>query len=359
MLHRGITFSVRDFAVSALLFLLSVTLCLLLRRLDPENDTSYVAMIFLLDVFLTAILTDGYLFSFCSAILGVLAVDYVFTEPFWRVSFLITGFPITFLVMLIISITTGVVASRAKRMEAASREAERQKTYANLLRSVGHDIRTPLTGIAGAANVLMEQEDELDQPQRRELLQNINEEAQWLIRVVENMLSITRLGAEKTALRKTAEPAEELIESAVAKFTARHSTIAAKVEVPQEFLMVPMDPILMQQVLTNLLENVADHARTATEVTVSLRRKDSNWAQITVADNGCGIPEEKLQTLFTTFSDVTPHGDNRRNMGIGLSVCRTVVAAHGGRIYAENRKSGGAAFTVELPLKEETNGNQR
>ena len=359
MLHRGITFSVRDFAVSALLFLLSVTLCLLLRRLDPENDTSYVAMIFLLDVFLTAVLTDGYLFSFCSAILGVLAVDYVFTEPFWRVSFLITGFPITFLVMLVISITTGVVASRAKRMEAASREAERQKTYANLLRSVGHDIRTPLTGIAGAANVLIEQEDELEKPQRRELLQNINEEAQWLIRVVENMLSITRLGAEKTALRKTPEPAEELIESTVAKFTGRHSAIAAKVEVPQEFLMVPMDPILMQQVLTNLLENVADHARGATEVTVSLRRKDDNWAQITVADNGCGIPEEKLRTLFTAFSDVTPHGDNRRNMGIGLSVCHTVVAAHGGRIYAENQKSGGAAFTVELPLKEETNGNQR
>ena len=359
LLKRGITFSVRDFTVFAVLFIVSVVLCLLLRHLDPNNDTRYVAMIFLLDVFLTAMLTEGYLFSLCAAVLSVLSVDYVFTEPFWRLSFVITGFPLTFVVMLVISIATGMVASRAKRMEAAAREAERQKTYANLLRSVSHDIRTPLTGIVGATNVLLEQEERLNAQQRRSLLKNVKEESQWLIRVVENMLSITRLGAENTALRKTEEPAEEIIEGALAKFTARHPEIAADVEVPQELLMVPMDALLMQQVLTNLLENVADHAENATEVTVCLRRKDEDWAQISVADNGCGIPKEKLHTLFKGFSPATQRGDIQRNMGIGLSVCRTVVEAHGGRIWAENQRDGGAIFTVELPLKEEENEDQR
>lgn len=359
LLKRGITFSVRDFTVFAVLFIVSVVLCLLLRHLDPNNDTRYVAMIFLLDVFLTAMLTEGYLFSLCAAVLSVLSVDYVFTEPFWRLSFVITGFPLTFVVMLVISIATGMVASRAKRMEAVAREAERQKTYANLLRSVSHDIRTPLTGIVGATNVLLEQEERLNAQQRRSLLKNVKEESQWLIRVVENMLSITRLGAENTALRKTEEPAEEIIEGALAKFTARHPEIAADVEVPQELLMVPMDALLMQQVLTNLLENVADHAENATEVTVCLRRKNEDWAQISVADNGCGIPKEKLHTLFKGFCPATQHGDIQRNMGIGLSVCRTVVEAHGGRIWAENQRDGGAIFTVELPLKEEENEDQR
>lgn len=359
LLKRGITFSVRDFTVFSVLFLVSVALCLLLRHLDPNNDTSYVAMIFLLDVFLTAMLTDGYLFSLCAAVLSVLSVDYVFTEPFWRLSFVITGFPLTFVVMLFISTATGMVASRAKRMEAAAREAERQKTYANLLRSVSHDIRTPLTGIVGATNVLLEQEDRLAPQQRRDLLENVKEESQWLIRVVENMLSITRLGAENTTLRKTEEPAEEIIEGAVAKFAARHPKIAAEVEVPKELLMVPMDALLMQQVLTNLLENVADHGETATEVRICLRRKDEAWAQITVADNGRGIPKEKLHTIFAGFSPASQYGDGQRNMGIGLSVCRTVVEAHGGRILAANQSSGGAVFTVELPLKEEENEDQR
>ncbi len=359
LLKRGITFSVRDFIVFVVLFLVSVVLCLLLRHLDPNDDTRYVAMIFLLNVFLTAMLTEGYLFSLFAAVLSVLLVDYVFTEPFWRLSFVITGVPVTFLVMLIISTVTGMVASRAKRMEAAAREAERQKTYANLLRAVSHDIRTPLTGIIGATNVLLEQGERLEPQQRRSLLENVKEESQWLIRVVENMLSITRLGAENTALRKTEEPAEEIIESAVAKFSARHPEIAAEVEVPQDLLLVPMDALLMQQVLTNLLENVADHGGNATQVTVCLRRSEDAWAQISVADNGCGIPKEKLHTLFKGFCPAAQQGDVQRNMGIGLSVCRTVVEAHGGRIWAANQSGGGAIFTLELPLKEDENENQR
>ena len=346
-----------DGAVSVTLFLLTTVLCLLLRELDRANDTSYVAVIFLLDVFLTAMLTEGYFFSVLSAVMSVLAVDYVFTAPYWAVSFVITGFPLTFFVMMFISIATGMIVSRARKAAAVVREAERQRTYADLLRAVSHDIRTPLTGIMGATNVLLEQDGELTEEQRRALLTDAHEDAQWLIRVVENLLSVTRIGGEVAKLNKSWEAPEEVIEGAIAKFAKRHPEIAVKVMVPDELLLVPMDPLLMQQVLTNLLENAAIHGGGVTLVTISLEKSSEN-AVIYVTDNGCGIAKEKMPTLFDGSADSGSWGDMKRNMGIGLSVCRTIVMAHGGSIYAENKETGGAMFRIVLPMKEDYNENQ-
>ena len=352
-----LTFSVRDCVVTVGLFLFSSALCLLLRQMDPNNDTSYVAVIFLLEVFLTAFLTDGYMFGILSAVFSVLAVDYAFTAPYWKVSFVITGFPLTFFVMMFISIATSMIVSRARKAAMVAREAERQQIYANLLRAVSHDIRTPLTGIVGATNVLLEQEN-LTAEQRRALLADANEDAQWLIRVVENLLSITRLGAENTRLNKSLEAAEEVIEGAVAKFSKRYPAIRVKVCLPDELLLVPMDPLLIQQVLTNLLENAVLHGGGVTAITVSLLQKDADWAAITVADNGQGIPPEKLATIFDGSVQSGPRSDIKRNMGIGLSVCRTVIVAHGGRISANNQEGGGASFCMELPMKEENHEDQ-
>ena len=354
-----VAFSVRDCAVTVVLFLLTSALCLLLRHFDPENDTSYVAVIFLLDVFLTAMLTEGYLFSMLCAVMGVLAVDYAFTEPYWKISFVVTGFPLTFIVMMFISLATGMITSRARRAAAMAREVERQKTHANLLRAVSHDIRTPLTGILGATNVLLEQEDQLTAEQRRSLLTDANEDAQWLIQVVENLLSITRMGGSEAAaeLRKSWEPLEEIVEASVSKFSRRYPRIRAQVKVPEELLLVPVDPLLIQQVLNNLLENAAIHGKTTSLVSVRLEQLNEDWAAITVEDNGCGIAPEKLPTIFDGITGGTLHGDMKRNMGIGLSVCRTVVCAHRGKIYAENKQSGGASFRVELPMKEEIHEN--
>lgn len=235
--------------------LLTVLLCLLLRSVDPHSDTSYVAVIFFLDVFLTALLTDGYLFSILIAVTGVLCVDYVFTEPYWEISFTLAGFPLTFIVMMFISVVTGMLTSRAKQVESLKREAERERIHSNLLRAVSHDIRTPLTGIVGATDVLLDQENALTPEQRHQLLSSANEDARWLIRIVENLLSITRIGAQGDAkVTKTLAVAEEVIEGAVAKFTSRGGKLPVHVHLPQEVLLVPMDELLIEQVLLNLLE---------------------------------------------------------------------------------------------------------
>ena len=352
-----LSYSGKDFIVSVSLYLISVVFCLVLRNFDPNNDTSYVSMIFLLDVFLTAMLTDGFFFSLTIAVFAVLSVDYIFTPPFWEVSFTLAGFPLTFLVMMTICVATGIVTSRAKKVSEMEREAEREKIHSNLLRAVSHDIRTPLTGIVGATNVLLEQDDTLTPQQRRELLKNANEEAQWLIHIVENLLSITRIGAgEDAQVTKTPEAAEEVIEGAVGKFRRRYPQIDVEVRLPEEFFLVPMDPLLIQQVITNLLENAAVHGVTTTRVAVSLEKR-GKWARFTVCDNGRGIPEGRLHNLFDGTQSAQK-GDSTRSMGIGLSVCKTVVAAHRGKIKGENIKGSGARFTVDLPLEEDEHEDQ-
>lgn len=352
-----LSYSGKDFIVSVSLYLISVVFCLVLRNFDPNNDTSYVSMIFLLDVFLTAMLTDGFFFSLTIAVFAVLSVDYIFTPPFWEVSFTLAGFPLTFLVMMTICVATGIVTSRAKKVSEMEREAEREKIHSNLLRAVSHDIRTPLTGIVGATNVLLEQDDTLTPQQRRELLKNANEEAQWLIHIVENLLSITRIGAgEDARVTKTPEAAEEVIEGAVGKFRRRYPQIDVEVRLPEEFFLVPMDPLLIQQVITNLLENAAVHGVTTTRVAVSLEKR-GKWARFIVCDNGRGIPEGRLHNLFDGTQSAQK-GDSTRSMGIGLSVCKTVVAAHRGKIKGENIKGSGARFTVDLPLEEDEHEDQ-
>lgn len=353
----GLHFSGMDTLKALGMYLMSVMGCLLLRSFDMHNDTSYVAMIFLLDVFLTAFWTDGYLLGIIAAVVGVFSVDYIFTYPFWHISFTLTGFPLTFLVMMTISILTATVTSRAKQTEAIRREAEREKMYADLLRAVSHDIRTPLTSIVGATNVLLEQESTLTAEQRKQLLQCTNEDAEWLIRIVENLLSITRINnSEEARVKKAPEAAEEVIEGAVAKTHKHYPDVDIRVTLPDELMLVPMDPLLIEQVLVNLMENAVIHGETH-RIDVMLRREGDN-AVFEVSDDGKGIPLSLLPRLFDGAARSDRRSDGKRSMGIGLSVCRTVVQAHGGTIRGDNKREGGACFTVTLPMKGDDNEDQ-
>ncbi|MBD9227202.1 MAG: DUF4118 domain-containing protein [Clostridiales bacterium] len=355
---NNLIYTPKDFIISFTLYIVTVIACMLLRSLDKTGDTSYVAMLFLTDVFLTAVLTDGYLFSILCAVLGVFSVDYIFTEPYWHISFTLAGFPLTFLVMMTISILAGALASRAKQMEATQRQMIREKMRGNLLRGMGHDIRTPLTGIVGATDVLLKQDETLTPQQRRELLQSINEEAKWLMRVSENLLSITRIDGENAGVKKTPELVEEIIEGSVSKFLRHYQGIAVQVHLPEEPMLVPMDPLLMQQVLFNLMENAARHGETVKQIDISLYQEEDK-AILEVADDGVGIAHSRLEHLFDgTLHPEEGREDARRDMGIGLSVCRTIVVAHGGSITASNQKNGGALFRIALPMeKEETHEN--
>lgn len=342
-------FTFRDFLIFIGIFACAVELCILLRMADSSDG--FASPVFVLAVLLISRFTNGYLFGTLAAILSVIGINYIFTYPYWEFNFTLAGYPLTFLTMLGVSLITCTMTTKIKQQERLRAEGEKEKMRANLLRSVSHDIRTPLTSIVGATSTLLEAKG-LSEAEQRALLEDVRDEAQWLIRVVENLLSITRMGDARTQLAKVPEAAEEILGEAARKFRKRFPDIQVAVSVPDELLLVPMDAILIEQVLSNLLENAATHGQTVTHIQLSVEREDA-YARFSVQDNGRGIPPKELPRLFdgTLKRSETPSGDGKRNMGLGLSVCMAIVRAHGGTMEAKNLPCG-AEFSFRLPLSE-------
>jgi len=347
-ISRLFPFSWRDFFVSVSILILAAGLCILLQEADTSDG--FASPIFVLAVLLISHLTTGYLFGLIASVVSVVCVNFIFTYPYWAVNFTLTGYPLTFLSFLMVSIITCTLTTQVQQQERLRSETEKAKMRANLLRSVSHDIRTPLTSIVGSTSTILENPG-LTNAEQKELLEDVRSEAQWLIRVVENLLSITRMGHDQTAhIDKEPEAAEEILSDAIQKFRRRFPHVSVSVEAPDELLMVPMDPILIVQVLSNLMENAVGHGQSTTHIRVSVCKQDKS-ALFSVQDNGGGIPEEVLPTLFdgNTKHNSSPTGDGKRNMGLGLSVCKAIVRAHGGTMSARNLPEG-AEFTFQLPL---------
>ena len=345
---RLFSFTLRDLLISAAILACALALCILLRRSDI-ND-SFASPVFVLAVLLISRFTNGYLFGTLAAFLSVFGINYIFTFPYWEVNFTMTGYPLTFFVMLCVSLVTCTMTTKIKQQEQFRMESEREKMRANLLRSVSHDIRTPLTSIVGSTSAVLETPD-LSPAQQRQLLEDVRDDAQWLVRVVEILLSITRMG-EDPKLSKQPEAAEEVLGEVVRKFRKHYPEIHVSVSVPEELLIVPMDAILIEQVMTNLLENAVRHGKNTSQIALSVHRENDE-AVFAVQDNGGGIPKKLLPELFsgTLRHSDTPTGDGKRNMGLGLSVCNAIVRAHGGTMDAKNA-NGGAELIFRLPMME-------
>ena len=251
--------------------------------------------------------------------------------------------------MLIVAVLTGMLTTKIKQQEKIRAESDREKMRANLLRAVSHDLRTPLTSIYGSCSAILENYGKLREGQQLKLLREMREDAQWLIRMVENLLSVTRIDSRKVEVIKTPTVLEELIDTVMVRFQKMYPEQRVQVEIPEEFISIPMDPVLIEQVLINILENAVFHAEGMTELNlrVSVRGKQ---AVFEVEDNGCGIPRERLDKIFTGFFEKKglPSDGRKSNMGIGLSVCAAIIQAHGGTIEAGNREGGGAVFRFFL-----------
>ena len=354
-IFRGGSFclTLRDTATTLGVLACAALICMLLRLMD-DGDT-YVTMIFMLAVILVSRLTNGYFYGIAASVVGTLGINYAFTAPYFKFCLSVPGYPLSFASMLLVSITTSAMTTQIKAQEKQRYKVQIEEMRANLLRAVSHDLRTPLTSISGAASVLM-QHPNMGRENQETLLREIIDDSEWLVRMVENLLSITRINAEPTNLNKTSEAAEEVISEAVRKFRKRFKAPAVEICLPDELVFVPMDAILIEQVITNLLENVALHGQTATKCWIRLT-VTADCAHFCIEDDGVGIPARDLGDIFE--SSITrpyqPTADGARSMGIGLSVCRAIILAHGGRIEAGNREAGGARFSFDLPLKEEKN----
>ena len=338
----------------SLLTVLTLTVVFLVNLfLVWQFDTKTMTpMIFVLGVFLVSWRTQGYGFGIVSSLISVLAVNWAFTYPYWAFDLISPECISSALVMLIVSTMTGALTTRLKQQEKLKAEAETERMRGNLLRAVSHDLRTPLTSIYGSCSAIIENFDTLPAEKQLLLLKDMQSDAQWLNRMVENLLSVTRVDADKVRLSKHGVVLEELIDALLVKFHKHYPDKKVQLEIPEEFISIPMDPVLIEQVLMNLLENAVFHAHGMRNLRLRVELKN-NHAVFYVEDDGCGIPEEKMEHLFTGLPGrEKPADSTRSNMGIGLSVCRTIIKAHGGELKAGNRPEGGAVFSFALEMEE-------
>ena len=338
------------------LFMLAVLLAAFGMNLFLQSwfDTrSMIPMIFVLGVFLVSWRTQGYFWGIFASLLSVLAVNYAFTYPYWAFDLISPECISAAVVMLIVATMTGALTTKLKAQEKMKATAEKERMRANLLRAVSHDLRTPLTSIYGACGVMLERYDSISRETHLKLLGEVQHDAQWLVRMVENLLSVTRLDAEKVCLTKQDTILEELVDSVLVKFRKHYPNQAVQVSIPDAFVSIPMDALLIEQVLINLLENAVFHAHGMKNLTLAVEIKGS-YAHFRVADDGCGIPQDRMDGLFTGLLDSSaPTDTGRSNMGIGLSVCSAIVRAHGSKMRARNLAAGGAEFSFSLELEDE------
>lgn len=342
-----------DALISFGILLAATLISLALSKIHDDNNTFSMSL-YILAVALIARFTHWYIHGIVASLVSVVCVNTIFTHPFWEFNMSITGYPLTFLSMLLVSLIISALTSQIKRQEQLRYEMEAEKMRANLLRSVSHDLRTPLASILGASSVLMDA-DASANVNRDEMLRQINREAKWLIRVMENLLSVTRFSGGSVSLKKDTEVVEEIVGSAIVKFRRNNPTISVSVTKPEEILLAPMDATLIEQVLLNLFENVVAHGENASHIEVTIARA-GNHAVLSVEDDGVGFPDSLLKSVFDGRAMLLrSQPDGRRNMGIGLSVCRSIIRAHGGDITASNRARGGGCVKFWLPCEEEEN----
>lgn len=332
---------------------LAIGACYTMMMNTEEKNDILISSICIFSGILTACLTDGYLYPMSGNVIVVVAISLLFTSEQTDYVLLTSGVPFL-LSLLIVSFTTSTMKQFLAEKERIRSESEKERLRGNLLRAISHDIRTPLTSIMGASSAILENSDTLDKEKQLELVKSINDEASWLIRMVENLLTVTRINGEIGELKTQNEIAEEIVSSAVNKFRSRFKTPTVSIEIPDELLIVPMDSILIEQVLRNFMENVVKHSKNATKIIARLK-KEGDFAVFEIEDNGDGIAEEKLKAgIFsgTLSQGEVRSGDSSRNMGIGLSVCATIVKAHKGTTEALNTENG-ALFRFKLPLADD------
>lgn len=229
--------------------------------------------------------------------------------------------------------------------ETAKAETERERFKSNLLRAISHDLRTPLTGITGAAEMLLQN---LDDEENVKLVQGIYEDSSWLVRLIENILSLTRIQEGRMAVNIQPEIAEEIVAEAVSRASKYAPDHKISISVPEEVLFIPMDGKLIIQVLINLIDNAIKHTKPSDEIMVSV------WTEVKkawfeVSDNGTGINPDDLPKIFDMFYIArNSHTDAKPGIGLGLAICKAIVDFHGGEIIAENNHTNGAAFRFFL-----------
>jgi two-component system sensor histidine kinase KdpD len=311
-----------------------------------------VAMLYLLGVVIVA-MRFGYVASLVAAVLSVAGLDFFFTEP--DLSFFVTDkhHLVTFVIMLFVAVVISNLMERLRRAAVIEAQAQEVKLEMHkellrnaLLSSVSHDLRTPLAVVTGAVSALLGDDGLLRPERRREYLETISQEASRLNRLVRNLLNMTSLESGTLRARTEWQPLEEVVGVALRRLDEQLLGRPLRVEIAPDAWAATFDAVLIEQVFMNLIENAVRYTPPGTAIAIRTAPVGAG-IEVEVADDGPGVPPGQEERVFEKFRRVGP--DVKGGMGLGLTICRGIIEAHGGRIWCENRPGGGASFRFRLP----------
>jgi|CZKU01.1.fsa_nt_gi two-component system sensor histidine kinase KdpD len=283
-----------------------------------------------------------------AAVAGVLAFDFVFVPP--RLAFAIPGAKdgLTLAVMVAVATLVSVLAEQLRRQaQAAHRQTEVERVRNALLCALSHDLRTPLTVLVGASSALCE--ERLDPRQRREFSRMVADESRRLSRLVGNLLELTRLESGRAHVKQTAQAVDEVIGAALCRLEGQLEGRSVRTHVEDDVPLVFFDPVLLEQVVINLIENAIRHAGPASPIEIAARL-EGDAILVEVADRGPGVPPEHEEKVFEKFYRAPGASQGDGGIGLGLTICRAIIAAHDGLIWFTNRPGGGAIVRFTLPV---------
>lgn len=240
----------------------------------------------------------------------------------------------------------------AREKEEAAILAKNEQLRANLLRAISHDLRTPLTSISGNASNLLSNGNSFDETTKKQLYTDIYDDSMWLINLVENLLSVTRIEEGRLNLHITEDLVEDVISEALHHVNRKSVEHNISVQNKEEYLFAKMDAKLMVQVIINIVDNAVKYTPKGSDIQIKTYKQENN-AVISISDNGNGIPDDMKERVFDMFySGANKIADSRRSLGLGLSLCKSIVNAHGGKITVSDNTPHGTVFTITLPAGE-------
>ncbi len=315
------------------------------------NDTAVIS-VFLLGILCVSIICSPRIFGILATVFSFFIFDFLFAKPLYSFYMDDKGYLISFVIMIFTSFFINNQLTRVKEQIKKSAEiaaqAEQEHLRSTLLRSISHDLRTPLTTISGNASILLFNSSILDDKKKIELYTSIYNDSLWLNSLVENLLSITRIEEGKMSLNLQPELLTEVIDEALKHISVKSNHHMIRVKVEDELLMATIDLRLILQVIINIVENAIKYTPPGTEVVISAKRSDQKVI-IEISDNGNGIPDEKKNLVFNMFfSEGNSFGDNRRGLGLGLALCKAILTAHGETIYVRDNMPKGTIFEFTL-----------
>lgn len=325
-----------------------------------------ILLLYIFAILMVSYITDKKIYSLTAAVISVVSFDFLFAEPAYSIKFFDNSYILTFGLMVLIAIFSSHLtmqlkgqtkqavlnANNIESMLELSRELQiknkQEELRSVLLRTISHDLRTPLTGISGFAELLINNSDSLSEDKKKKIYYEIYDDAVWLYNLVENILSITRFDNNEIKLKKESEYITDIVNEAISHLGRKREQYDIHIDIDDDNLSAKVDGRLITQVVFNLVDNATKYSDPGTKIIIKASKKEKN-IEISVADEGRGISDEDKQKIFDIFYTANKSSaDSNRSMGLGLALCKAVIKAHSGKISIKDNYPRGTVFSFVI-----------